>query len=198
MSTFRSFIVLTSITASLLLFIAIPWLKRHIESIKIGHSCLFLVSLSLFECPRELITAFFVFTTPFESSPLVFSCIFSSIWSSDVILCFFSPQIYDLQMDPWWFLIHSGCFLTSSASWFHAALHQMCFITQKSVLLLSAWWFPAWLFAVKNIFNYQFPPQSIRNMGLTSLKTIYDINIVVMQRQGMNLKLKLRPPGGGL
>lgn len=134
-------------------------------------------------------------------------CFYNPIWiiSTCVFLYFFEHlkqwcyfmffffQIYDLQMDPWWFLIHSGCFLTSSASWIHAALHQMCLITQKSVFLLGAWWFPAWLFAVKNIFNFQFPPQSIKNMGLTSLKTIYDINIVVMQRQGMNLKLELRP-----
>lgn len=102
----------------------------------------------------------------------------------EAVMLFHVFHIYDLQKGPWWFLIHSGGFPTSSASWFHVELQQMPFITQKSVFLFGAWWFPAWLFAVKNIFTFQFPPQSIRNMSLTLLETIYDINIVEMQTQG--------------
>lgn len=143
--------------------------------------------------PKGIYHCVFCFYNPIW---IISTCVFLYFLEHSKQWCyfkFFFFQIYDLQMDPRWFLTHSGCFLTSSASGFHAALDQMRFITQKSVLLLGAWWFPAWLFAVKNIFNFQFPPQSIRNMGLTSLDTIYDINIVEMQTQRMIFKSKLRP-----
>lgn len=191
MSTFWSFIVLTSVT---LLFIAILWLKKN-ESILNRSRVLCTVLLSLFECPRELISAikkkqkkkkhlndFLYIFLHFPKHLKQRCCYFSHVF-----------QISVLQKGPWWFLIHSGGFLTSSASCFHVVTSILRLWNSEFCFPIRCLTIPSTFVCSEKCLNFQFPPQSIRNINLALLDTIYDIYSVDMQKQGTIFKMNYNP-----